>query len=369
MKHRNKILFIHNTLPEYRIQFFCELVNFLDLTLLITDKGLASSIYKLDSIVPSCLKVIYLKKTNEIKEIIVSNCWDIVVLPPIDNFYQLKSAIKALKICKTKNIKTVYWTEKWEPANIFQPFVKKIKNKVQAFLIGYLANNVDLCIAAGEMSKRYYLANGISSAKIMIAIDSSTSPDVPEKIDIRSLYNIPKESNIILFLSRVVKRKGADILFKAVSLLNDQNNYLLICGEGDYLDKVKEMSKSLLRTNVIFTGKIQPNQRAAYFAQSDVFVLPSYTCEGVIEAWGLTCNEALEQGTPVIATTAVGAAHDLADGKCCLMVEENNVEALAEALRQILSEENLEKCCKERYALFSVRQMAESFYKAFNSIM
>lgn len=134
MKHRNKILFIHNTLPEYRIQFFCELVNFVDLTLVITDQGLASSIYKLDSIVPSCLKVVYLKKTNEIKEIIVSNCWDIVVLPPIDNFYQLKSAIKALKICKTKNIKTVYWTEKWEPANIFQPFVKKNKKQGSSIL-------------------------------------------------------------------------------------------------------------------------------------------------------------------------------------------------------------------------------------------
>lgn len=367
MEKLRKVLFIHNTLPEYRVQFFSELANFIDLTLVITDQKLASTVYQLNSTVPDTLKVMNVDNTKSIKQIIDGNNWSIVVLPPVDTPYQAKCAYSALKVCKQKGIKTIYWTEKWEAPLNMQPFVKKIKNRIQAMLISYFAKHVDLCIAAGSMSEKYYLAHGIKQAKIRIAYDSSTSPVVAENMDIRKQYKIPQEAKVVLFLSRVVKRKGCDLLVKAVQTLANKNIFLLICGEGEQLSEVKKLVEEEKVENVIFCGKIQPNNRAAYFTQSDVFVLPSYTLNGVIEAWGLTCNEALEQGTPVIGTTAVGAVHDLADGECCLMVKENDVDALVKGMIVILSKENLADKCKERYIRFSVENMASSFYEIFKS--
>lgn len=362
-----KICFIHNTLPEYRVQFFSELAKLVDLTLVITDQKLASTVYQLNSNIPTTLKVINVDNARSIKKLIDENSWNIVVLPPVDTPYQAKCAYSALKTSKAKGIKTVYWTEKWEAPFNMQPFVKKIKNAIQAMIIRYFARYADLCIAAGSMSEKYYLNNGIEQSKIKIVFDSSTSPTSNVKINIREQYGIPQSNHIILFLSRVVKRKGCDLLVKAVEQMKEDNVYLLICGEGEHLQEVKDIVQADKVKNVIFCGKVQPKERAEYFAQSDVFVLPSYSMNGVIEAWGLTCNEALEQGTPVIGTTAVGAVHDLADGDCCVMVKENDVNALTMGLKNILSKGNLENKCKERYMKFSVENMAKSFYEAFKS--
>lgn len=367
MENRKKVLFIHNTLPEYRIQFFCELSKRVELTLMITDQKLASSIYQLAADVPDTLKVIYMNKYDDIKNLIDNEYWDIVVLPPADTVYQAKCAYVALKKSMAHGIRTVYWTEKWEPSPILQPMMKKIKNRLQGMLIGYFAKSVNVCIAAGSMSKRYYQSLGIEASKIRIAVDSSTSPNVTSDIDVRDIFHIPSHSSIVLFFSRVVKRKGADLLVKAMEKLNEDKVFLLICGEGEHLQEVKEIAEKKKMGNVRFCGKIQPNDRAAYFAQSDVFVLPSYSLGGVIEAWGLTCNEALEQGTPVVATTAVGAAHDLADGKCCLMVKENDMDSLAKGIKTVLSEGDLNANCKALYSKFSVENMAESFYEAFKT--
>ncbi len=367
MEFTKKVLFIHNTLPEYRIQFFCELNKLVDLTLVFTDSKLASSIYQLNAAIPDNLKIINIKNTKELKKIIDEESWDVVVLPPVDTLYQAKCANVALKACKKLNIKTIYWTEKWEAPLFLQPLIKKIKNHLQAILIGYFAKRTDLCIASGCMSEKYFLSIGVAPSKIKIAFDSSTSPLSNIEEDVRLKYKIPKSGAIVLFLSRVVKRKGCDLLVKAVEQMKDDNVYLLICGEGEHLQEVKDIVQTDKVKNVIFCGKIQPKDRAVYFAQSDVFVLPSYSLGGVIEAWGLTCNEALEQGTPVIGTTAVGAVHDLADGACCLMVKENDVNALAMGLKDILSKGNLENECKERYMKFSVENMAKSFCEAFKS--
>ena len=101
-----------------------------------------------------------------------------------------------------------------------------------------------------------------------------------------------------------------------------------------------------------------------------MFVLPSYAYLGTSEAWGLTVNEALEQGTPVVATTVVGAAYDLLDGNCGDMVEENNIESLANGIRKYLriDKNDIENVCIEKYSMYSVENMANGFYNAFKNI-
>ena len=151
---------------------------------------------------------------------------------------------------------------------------------------------------------------------------------------------------------RLIKRKYKD-------------SVLLVCGEGPHLARCKELAASVDASSIIFAGKVEPVKRAEYFKQSDVFVLPSYTLNGVIEAWGLTVNESLEQGTPVVATTAVGAAYDLANNKCCFMADENSPESLAENIMKVFDIGDLTNLCQQQYQMYSVEKMAAGFFNAF----
>lgn len=111
----------------------------------------------------------------------------------------------------------------------------------------------------------------------------------------------------------------------------------MICGEGDYLQVCIKYVKDRGLKRVIFTGKVQPDLRAAYYKRADIFTIPSIPLNGVIEAWGLTVNESLEQGTPVISTNTVGASIDLITDQNGIIVSPGSVLELAEAIDKLLN--------------------------------
>ena len=185
-------------------------------------------------------------------------------------------------------------------------------------------------------------------------------------MNIRKLYDIPQDASIVLFLGRLIERKGLGVLIRAFYevLKHKSNTYLLIGGTGEIMDYYRKLISEMHIKNIVFAGKVEPNERSAYYSQSNVFVLPSYSYKGIIEAWGLTVNEALEQGTPVIATDAVGAAYDIANGRECIMIPENNTLQLVNSLIMLLSKEKNSVDCKKLYNQFSVENMAQQFIDA-----
>lgn len=375
LKNNMRVVFIHNSIPEYRTEFMRLLSSRCNVKFLITENKLVSSIYGLKNKIPASLDVI---SVNGIKDFfflskkILSFKADIVVLPPIDNFYQYACGIIALYFIDRTKTKVVYWSEGWQKDCL--PFFKSCKKYIHRLMKQSIFKYCDFFIASGSKANEYFLHLGIPESKISIAYDSSTSPK-SQIIDLRKLYGIPKDSTLILFLGRLVARKGCDLLIDAFNSIanNDKNAYLLICGDGDEKLKCEQFANSLeCKNRIKFTGKISPADRSSYFKEADVFVLPSYSLGGTIEAWGLTVNESLEQGTPVVATDVVGAAYDLLDGECGIMVKERNVEELASAIShflQISDKPSLSKKCIERYRQFSVENMAFSFYNAFKTVL
>ena len=76
-----------------------------------------------------------------------------------------------------------------------------------------------------------------------------------------------------------------------------------------------------------------------YYALADIFILPSITTKKFKEPWGVVINEAMNQGCPVIASTAVGAAVGglLQEGKNGITFSEKDTKALSEAIYSLLS--------------------------------
>ena len=94
-----------------------------------------------------------------------------------------------------------------------------------------------------------------------------------------------------------------------------------------------------------FPGYVPPEKTVPYYAIAWVYVLPSITTPYFKEPWGLVVNEAFNQGVPVIATDAVGAAAGelVQDGGNGFIVPERDSAALAQALQRILDDPDLRK--------------------------
>jgi glycosyltransferase involved in cell wall biosynthesis len=137
----------------------------------------------------------------------------------------------------------------------------------------------------------------------------------------------------VLFVGRLEEEKGLGVLLRAWqdSGLPSPGAALVVVGDGP------------LRPEAVAAGAICPGGRMPrqdirnFYAGSDVVVVPSVPTRDFLEPWGLVVNEAFDQGAPVIATTAVGAAAGglVAHERTGLVVPAGDAAALGDALRRL----------------------------------
>lgn len=139
---------------------------------------------------------------------------------------------------------------------------------------------------------------------------------------------------LIGMVSRLFPGKGHQYLIQAMSAVASAfpSARLRIIGTGPVLDEMKTLSQSLRMENTIeFTGFVEDLN--AQMQELDVFVLPSLT-----EGFPLSVMEAMACGLPVVATPVGGIPEMIEQEVNGLLVPPCNVEELAGAIIQILSD-------------------------------
>lgn len=340
-----KVFFIHNTIANYRIELFKKISEKTNVEFLITKADISEVIYgdKITKKELSGIKYRNIKnKFNiayELIKILKNEEFEKVVIPSMDSLGEYIDAIIAFTIGKLKGKEIIYFTEKWQ-VNKKNSKIKKIKNFIREILTKGVLKNVDCIICSGSKAKEYMIkVIGVKEEKCEIVYDASESSETLSEINLKEKLEIPDESKVILYYGRIVKRKGLDILIQAVNKMkNRERIVLLICGDGEYKDECIRLQESLKLKNVHFLGKIQPKDRMSYFLNSDVFVLPSVNIDGTIEAWGLTVNEAMYAGIPVVASDVVGAAFDMIeDGENGYIFREGDVNQLSDCVTRVIN--------------------------------
>jgi Glycosyltransferase len=148
---------------------------------------------------------------------------------------------------------------------------------------------------------------------------------------------------------------------------------LIVGGEGELLDRYRQMSSSLgLEENVEFVGFIPDGKIVQYYNRSDLFILPSISAEQ--EGFGMVLLEAMACGKPVISTDIVGVAKDLMEDGAGIIVERRDARGLAEAILYILQNKDRagmmgsagRRLVKEKY---SWGEMAERVRKVYREMV
>ena len=153
----------------------------------------------------------------------------------------------------------------------------------------------------------------------------------------------------ILFVGRHIERKGICYLIEAAKHLPRDQFEIRIVGVGDLTDKLKAQAKAMAAANpdaaeIIFTGKLSPEELANEYRTANVFTLPAIVdSKGDTEGLGVVLIEAMELGLPVIASNVGGIPDVVVDGVSGILVPEKEPEALAGAYRRLAAEPELVK--------------------------
>jgi glycosyltransferase involved in cell wall biosynthesis len=146
------------------------------------------------------------------------------------------------------------------------------------------------------------------------------------------------DDKTILFVGRIVERKGIKYLIKAFTeVKNNIPHNLVIIGEGPERPDLEKLVDQLgLRSRVSFTGWISSDEKLRYYEKCSFFVLPAvYDKQGDIEGLGVVLIEAMSCSKPVIASNA-GGITDIVDNEINgILVLPGDVKALAQAIKRL----------------------------------
>ena len=155
-------------------------------------------------------------------------------------------------------------------------------------------------------------------------------------VKIKNLYERKK---IIFTCGRHVPYKGLRYLIDAVPLIS-KNAVVVIAGEGPLTDELKKRAASL--TTVYFIGRLSDDELRQYLYAADIYAFPSVTRN---EAFGVALAEAMYCGLPSVTFTIPfsGVNWLCLDGETGLESENGNVQAFADAINYLLTNNDLKK--------------------------
>jgi glycosyltransferase involved in cell wall biosynthesis len=176
-------------------------------------------------------------------------------------------------------------------------------------------------VVPGRASAEYLTGLGVDPATITVA-PNAIEPGIVAAGHERPAR--PADECVFLYVGRLEREKGPDVLVRA---MHDAPGRLVVVGDGSMR---AELERAAPAGRVMFAGHAQREELAEWYADADVFVLPSRS-----DVWGMVLNEAAAAGLPIVASEVAGAAYDLIElGVNGLVVPSDDSAALAAALRQ-----------------------------------
>jgi len=136
----------------------------------------------------------------------------------------------------------------------------------------------------------------------------------------------------VLFMGRLHRKKGIDLLFAAFSEFSANNEtVLVIAGPDDgYFMKTCSLAASLgISGRVVYTGFLEGTMKTGALALARIFVLPSME-----ENFGMSVVEAMAHGTPVLTCPEVDSHRYVAESQGGLVVP-RSPRAFADGLRSL----------------------------------
>jgi len=229
--------------------------------------------------------------------------------------------------------------------------------------MGMLLRRASRLITVSEALRRDLVALCPSVAGRTITIPNGVDVQAQaarEKDRIRADLGLPQGRPVVGMIARLAPQKGIATFLRAAARLLDTcpEAVLVLAGDGPLREEARALRLALgLEQQLHLYHEIASS--GELIAALDILVVAS-TSEGS----SVVAMEAMSAGKPVVATAVGGVPEVVADGQTGLLVEPENPEALAAAVRSLLDDperaRDFGECGRRRAAqLFDLRLMLE----------
>jgi phosphatidyl-myo-inositol dimannoside synthase len=217
---------------------------------------------------------------------------------------------------------------------------------VLTYLAEYFRIRLARALSAEAAGRMVRLAPGVDPAEFRPGAGGAR---------IRGQLGIAPGRAVVVCVSRMVPRKGQDMLIRAWPEVRSElavrsgldrlgvasDPLLLLVGDGPDRQRLGRLAGAAdVGGSVVFTGPVSPADLPAYYDAGNVFAMPCRTRRGGldVEGLGIVYLEASATGLPVVGGDSGGAPDAVLDGETGYVVPGRDVAALAERLTALLAD-------------------------------
>lgn len=264
-----------------------------------------------------------------------STVW-LLIIAILANLYRTPIGLRAdsVLIYRTKT------TWKWRLKDFILPILYRLYTTMHP--VGTLARKTMLYYGFRE-DATFFFPYAVDNTYLLDEFKAVES----QRLSLRQDMGIKSDDHVVLGVLKFVPREDPLTLLYGYTKIADKfpNVHLILVGSGELqADMEQYIAQHNLQDRVHLPGYVPYSHLPRYFAMSDVFVHPAKH-----EPWGVTVNEAMVCGVPVIVADTVGAAYDLVKSKDTgFIFESGKPESLAKKMSEFLGDSAVRESMREK---------------------
>ena len=223
----------------------------------------------------------------------------------------------------------------WAKAPVTRQLLRRIgeTNDVLTYLGEFTRSQIARALTPAATARMVQLTPGVDTDRFHPGVDGRP---------VRERYGLG-ERPVIVCVSRLVKRKGQDMLIRALPLVQESvpDAMVFLVGDGPERHRLEKLALSLgVADDVVFAGAHPWEDLPPFFAAGDVFCMPCRTRKlgFEVEGLGIVFLEASATGLPVVAGDSGGAPDAVLDGRTGHVIDSKAPDLLADRLCVLLSD-------------------------------
>jgi glycosyltransferase involved in cell wall biosynthesis len=204
----------------------------------------------------------------------------------------------------------------------------------------FLRPAFDLFFATGSLTRSYLRSYGVPAERIALfpyAVDVASfargaEGSAEERLARRRAWGLPEIGPLVLAVAKLNAREAPWDLVRATTKLGERAPFLVIAGDGPERAALEAFVAEHGLGRARFLGYVPYAELPALYSACNLFVHAAQE-----ERWGVSVQEAMACGLPVVTSSHVGAGHDLvARGRNGFVYELGNPGELGKRLLQAL---------------------------------
>jgi len=183
-----------------------------------------------------------------------------------------------------------------------------------------------------------------------MGVDSKKVSVIPMGVELKRRFIPPaerSEKHALLFVGRLVEKKGLRYLIEAMPRILEQNPsaYLRVVGDGpEKIAMEQRISELGINNSIQFLGPICNEDLPPFYQTSNIVIFPSViAADGDREGFGLVLVEALGCECAVVVSDLPAMQDIIIDGKTALVVAQKNTKLVADRVNELLDNSALQK--------------------------